>query len=161
MRLENWFWNNGSITGNVYGNPKFKDGDLVTTSQVAYEADGVIHTTTGSKYILGSPIKRESDFEDLVKKVEVWAEDRGIFANSTPKDQALKTGEELGELFADIAKGRDVRDSIGDVLVTLILQCKLQNTTVKECLEIAYSEISTRKGRIIDGVFIKEDDITK
>lgn len=33
------------------------------------------------------------------------------------------------------------------------------NTTPEECLEIAYNEIKDRKGKLINGVFVKEEDI--
>lgn len=104
------------------------------------------------------------DITDIIKvgvlkqKVISWAEDRGIFDNPNAQAQLLKTLEELGELASDIAKGRDPRDSIGDVLVTLILQAHIQNTNFSECLEIAYNEISKRKGKMVDGIFVKEGD---
>lgn len=95
----------------------------------------------------------------LEKDVIQWAEDRGILANSDPKTQALKTVSEVGEMCDNIAKGRDCRDDIGDIVVTLILQCALQGTTLTECLSLAYTEISKRKGRMINGVFVKEVDL--
>lgn len=36
---------------------------------------------------------------------------------------------------------------------------KLNNTTTEECLAIAYEEIKDRKGKLINGVFVKEDDL--
>lgn len=35
------------------------------------------------------------------------------------------------------------------------------NTTPDECLEIAYNEIKDRKGKLINGVFVKEEDLQK
>ena len=35
------------------------------------------------------------------------------------------------------------------------------NTTLDECLEIAYNEIKDRKGKLINGVFVKEEDLKK
>lgn len=35
------------------------------------------------------------------------------------------------------------------------------NTTPEECLEIAYNEIKDRKGKLINGVFVKEEDLQK
>lgn len=33
------------------------------------------------------------------------------------------------------------------------------STTLEECLALAYDEIKDRKGKLIDGVFVKEDDL--
>ena len=35
------------------------------------------------------------------------------------------------------------------------------NTTPDECLEIAYNEIKDRKGKLVNGVFVKEEDLKK
>ena len=35
------------------------------------------------------------------------------------------------------------------------------NTTLEDTLELAYNEIKDRKGRLVNGVFIKEDDFTR
>ena len=95
---------------------------------------------------------------ELEDKVIHWAQDRGIFAASDPKSQMLKTVEEVGELADAIAKddAEAVKDAIGDILVTLILQCHLQRTNMDECLELAYAVISKRRGKMVNGVFVKE-----
>ena len=35
------------------------------------------------------------------------------------------------------------------------------DTTLEDTLELAYNEIKDRKGRLVNGVFIKEDDFTR
>ena len=99
------------------------------------------------------------DLHILEQSVIGWAEERDILTYSDPKTQALKTVSEVGEMCDNIAKGRDCRDDIGDIVVTLILQCALQKTTLAECLSLAYTEISKRKGKMINGVFVKEEDL--
>lgn len=94
----------------------------------------------------------------LEQQVIVWAEERGIFLKSDPKSQMMKTVSEVGELADDINKGRDCRLELGDVLVTLVLQAKMQNTTLAECLDLAYNKISQRKGEMVNGVFVREGD---
>ena len=44
-------------------------------------------------------------YADTEMKVIQWGEARGIVQNSTPYAQAVKTREELLELFTAIAKG--------------------------------------------------------
>ena len=94
------------------------------------------------------------------EKIVAWAKERGIFESSDPKTQALKTVSEVGELADNIAKGRHeaAQDDIGDIVVTLIILCEMIGTNLHECLEVAYNEISKRKGRMVNGVFVKEGD---
>jgi NTP pyrophosphatase (non-canonical NTP hydrolase) len=100
------------------------------------------------------------DFESLVEKVERWGWDKGILKASDSKTQLLKTMAELGEL-AD-ATSKDIHDDkvdgVGDVLVTLILYCKLEGLDIRECLESAYNEIQSRNGSMKDGLFVKDED---
>ena len=94
----------------------------------------------------------------LIDDVVTWGYDKGILLDPCAKTQALKTVSEVGEFADNIAKGRDVKDDIGDILVTLILQCEIQDTSLEECLNIAYSQIRDRRGMMVDGIFIKEGD---
>jgi hypothetical protein len=41
-------------------------------------------------------------------------------------------------------------------VVTLIIQCKLRGITLEQCLEHAYTQISSRTGKMVDGMFIKD-----
>ena len=88
-----------------------------------------------------------------------WGEARGIVQNSTPFAQALKTKEELDELFEAI-ENKDVaamKDAYGDILVTLIMGCACADLDLVECLKGAYDEIKHRKGYLNkDGIFVKE-----
>lgn len=45
---------NTYICGYVYGNPKFKDGDRVTTSRIIKSEGRVVSTYGGSQYELGT-----------------------------------------------------------------------------------------------------------
>ena len=88
-----------------------------------------------------------------------WSEQRGIIKNSTPQIQCLKLGSEFGELCDNIAKGRDCRDDLGDMLVVMTNIAKMKGYTLAECWDVAYSDIEDRKGYLNkDGIFIKEGD---
>lgn len=95
---------------------------------------------------------------ELQIKVINWATDKEIFDKATPFKQAQKTLEECGELLHAIgAEDKDeIKDAIGDVLVTLIIQAEMQGTTLKECLQGAYDVIKNRSGKIVNGTFIKD-----
>jgi len=73
--------------------------------------------------------------------------------------QAIKTLEEVNELLAAINNGDqvEIKDALGDILVTIILQAELQQMDLVDCLESAYNIISKRNGKMVDGVFVKND----
>lgn len=95
---------------------------------------------------------------NITEKVTQWFYDRNLHT-ADPRSQMLKLLEEAGELAADIAKGRDPKDSLGDVGVVLIGLCTQYGTTLDEVLEVAYQEIKDRKGKLVNGVFVKESDL--
>lgn len=157
--------------------------------------------------------------DELNKKIIEWAKEREIDKKGTIQGQAMKTIEEMSELIKGICKNDIdlIKDSIGDVYVTLVIGCMLNNnvicqnyvqdfgryrtkenmiekisgqilnlsvcyepykdsfvlklvrllesiafeynTDLRECVELAYNEISRRKGKMINGVFVKEADL--
>jgi NTP pyrophosphatase (non-canonical NTP hydrolase) len=95
-------------------------------------------------------------YEELIVQ---WASDRGIIQNSTPQIQGLKLVSEIGELADNLAKGRDVRDDIGDCIVVLSIIANMKGIDLHKCVEVAYNDIRDRKGHLnSDGIFIKEGD---
>ena len=159
------------------------------------------------------------NFEELNTKIIEWACEREIDRKGTIQGQAIKTIEEMSELVKGICKNDIdlIKDSIGDVYVTLVIGCMLNDssacekyihdfgryrikesmikmisgeivhlsvcdepyecfyvaklvkllesiaieykTSLSECVQLAYDEISNRKGKMIDGVFVKEADL--
>lgn len=100
------------------------------------------------------------NYQQLEQKIIQWARDRNLIEGSDSKTQLLKTMSELGELADGINKGRylEIVDGIGDVMVTLIIIAEQQGMSVEACLGAAYNEIKDRKGRMVDGVFVKDGD---
>ena len=96
-----------------------------------------------------------NDF-DLIR---MWARQRGLYDNGDTKTQALKLVEEVGETCRAILKGnqRDIEDGIGDAVVVLTNLAELCGTTIEECTERAYAEIVNRKGKMINGTFVKNN----
>lgn len=99
---------------------------------------------------------------NMTELIREWAVDRNLHT-ADPTKQALKLGEEFGELFEGMAKGNDalIKDAIGDMYVVMTILSQQMGFTIEECIGIAYDEIKDRKGRMIDGVFVKEDDLLK
>lgn len=157
--------------------------------------------------------------QKLITNVQQWSIDRGL-DKADSKKQMLKLYEEFGELASGLAKGNKevVKDSIGDVVVVLIilvqqqgvrligdfelshgrlskegvvlkiseyigdisfvvrqfgdigwnvmyliaylrLIAKDENLKFEDCLSQAWNEIKDRKGKLIDGVWVKEEDL--
>ncbi len=98
------------------------------------------------------------DYFELECAVEEWAQEKGIMSKATPMAQALKTLEECTELLTAIEnKDRDeIIDDMGDIMVTLIIQAKMQNVSLEACLESAYKIISKRTGKMVNGQFVKD-----
>lgn len=98
------------------------------------------------------------ELTQLINRVENWAQAKGILDKATPEKQAEKTLEEAKELLEailfDDAEG--IIDGIGDVLVTIIIQAKMQGLPIEECLEHSLTIIEKRTGRMIDGQFVKD-----
>lgn len=94
------------------------------------------------------------------ERIEEWALSRGL-NNADPSKQLNKFFEEAGELATGINKGNEdlIKDSIGDVFVTLVVLTQQLGYSFDDCLELAWDEIKNRKGKMINGLFIKEDDL--
>lgn len=100
-----------------------------------------------------------SRFNKLQEKVIQWGYDKEILTKGTPLRQADKTIEEAQEIKDAIEAGdiEEIKDGLGDTLVTLILQAKMQNVSLVDCLEQAYNVIAKREGEMINGLFVKEE----
>ena len=95
-----------------------------------------------------------------VEKVEQWVIDRNLHTQD-PKVQMCKTMEELGELAKAINKGDKEKqmDGVGDTVVTLICISEQLGLKFNDCLDYAYNEIKDRKGKLVNGTFVKESDL--
>ena len=96
---------------------------------------------------------------DYVGLIKQWHHDRNLILGSDDKSQFCKLAEEMGELSSNICKGKDIRDDLGDMMVVLINMAERNGISLTECLQVAYDDIKDRKGKMIDGVFVKEADL--
>ena len=91
-----------------------------------------------------------------------WSTDRKIIQNGNVLAQGLKLVSEVGELADNLAKGRCIKDDIGDCCVVLNNLVHMKGLTLDECLEQAWNDIKNRTGSMNEhGVFIKDSDIEK
>jgi NTP pyrophosphatase (non-canonical NTP hydrolase) len=98
------------------------------------------------------------DYNQLEALVIEWAENKGILEKATTAAQANKTMEECQELIDAIQDDNrdEISDALGDILVTIIIQAKMQNMSLVECLEGAYNVIAKRTGKMVNGQFVKD-----
>ena len=104
--------------------------------------------------------------EILEKKVIEWGKERKL---NDPVKQTLKTLSEAGELADavcasnletfnpddEIAINGDIIDAIGDMEVCLTILKSQLKLPLNYPLEMAYKEIKDRKGKTVNGTFIK------
>jgi len=93
---------------------------------------------------------------DLIRQ---WADQRGLYEKGDAKTQYVKLMEEAGEVGRAILKDRtiDVIDGIGDMVVVLTNLAELVGVPIEECIEIAYNVIAKRKGKMVNGTFVKDE----
>jgi len=104
-------------------------------------------------------IDANTNLQQLIKKVVQWHHDRNLIEGSSDKDQTLKLLQELGELSDSVCKGKDIKDDIGDMLVVMLNITTRNNVSLEDCLARAWQDIKDRKGRMVDGIFVKETDL--
>lgn len=94
----------------------------------------------------------------IFDKIRAWAGERGIYKSGDTKTQYVKLMEEAGELGKAILTKNDeeVIDAIGDMVVVLTNLAKLEGYNIEDCIGTAYDVINQRKGKMVNGTFVKE-----
>lgn len=113
--------------------------------------------------------------KQTIENVIAWAKARNLLPEEQGNPCGTESWQQIGKLIeevnelddavkAEAAYNRvgepvptdDIRDGVGDCMVVLIIIATLHGLTLDECLAAAYEEIKDRKGRMIDGVFVKD-----
>ena len=102
---------------------------------------------------------------NLIENIKQWADERDL-KDADPNIQWMRVTEEVGEIRDVLLKPSKftepeeaLKDALGDSLVTLIVLAYQKNLDIKECPEHAYNEIKDRKGKMVNGTFVKEADL--
>lgn len=97
--------------------------------------------------------------DDLVERTYKWFDDRDLH---DPTMQMLKVYEEVGELSHEVCRGHydtpECIDALGDSLVTIIGMCHHLGVHPTRALATALNEIEGRKGKVVHGNFIKDNE---
>ena len=95
---------------------------------------------------------------DLIRD---WATDKGIYKSGDARTQYVKLMEEAGELAQAILKNDEpeVIDAIGDMVVVLTNLAKLRGHNIEDCITSAYDVIKSRTGKMVDGTFVKSENL--
>lgn len=111
--------------------------------------------------LMDSTVYIERTLEELNKyqvfdNIVQWHHDRDLIKGSSDYAQLVKLTEETAELINDINVGVPPIDSIGDIMVVLANIAARHDLTLLDCATHAYNEIKNRKGKMVNGVFVKE-----
>lgn len=123
------------------------------------------------------------NFKDLKDKVLSWADDKDLLHAENADKQFMKFIEEVFEFktefyvwslyknfkhdknieqdfsVEEFERWKNLKLEMGDIFVTLIILCEQIGIDPEKCLQMAYEKIKDRKGRTINGSFVKEEDL--
>ena len=94
----------------------------------------------------------------MEREIINWAKARKLDNPDNKFQQLAKVMEELGELSSAILK-KDITetiDSIGDTYITLVILAHQMGYSLEDCAKRAFKVIEYRKGKTLNGTFIKE-----
>ena len=94
----------------------------------------------------------------ITELIKQWSIDRGL-NDANPTRQFLKLAEEVGELGAAMARNNrdNERDAIGDIYVVLTILAQQLGYNIEDCIQEAYNVIKHRTGKMVNGVFVKDE----
>ena len=117
---------------------------------------GALSTTTPVPVVITKP-KKVKELK-IFKKIRSWATERGLYVSGDPITQYVKLQEEAGELAQALLKDDqpEVIDAIGDMVVVLTNLAHQRGVSIEKCINDAYKVISKRKGKMVNGTFVKE-----
>jgi NTP pyrophosphatase (non-canonical NTP hydrolase) len=88
-----------------------------------------------------------------------WGKSRGLMGSGTTQEKRLaKLTEEVGELCREVLHNNPSSAAleIGDCYVVLCQIAYKLGFDMDKCADMAYSKIVDRRGRLVDGTFVKD-----
>lgn len=101
--------------------------------------------------------------EKLIETIIEWGDEKGI---NNPEKQFQKLAEEMLEAHEEyvcvsygLSDHYNLSLELGDIGVVWVLLCDMLGVKPQEALEAAHNKNKNRKGKTINGNFIKEEDL--
>jgi len=93
-------------------------------------------------------------------KILNWANERELLRPVNKWKQYSKLQEESNELYIAMIDGNkeEIKDSLGDCVVVLTILAHQCGFDLEDCTKSAYEVIKNRKGKTINGTFVKEKE---
>ena len=133
----------------------------------AMKAELISHSKAVGSNTVYQDLEKPKHFHDVdrqamegmsrFQKIRDWADKRGLYDKGDTKTQFCKLMEEAGELGRAVLKDNQPEfvDAIGDMVVVLTNMAMLGGTSIETCIDAAYDEIKNRKGKMVNGTFVK------
>ena len=140
----------------------FVDSDGIIWDEYAEDQRGVrpLCKLSDDTLVEVSEEDKPTENTEITELIKKWVTDRDL-TSGNPTAQMVKLMEKVGELTNGINKDREgqIIDSIGDIYVGLVVLCMQLGLDVNDCIKAAYEEIKDRKGKLVNGLFVKEEDL--
>lgn len=124
----------------------------------------LIKDSIGDVYVtlvIGNMLSQKSiDIYKAVRKQEEYYEDYGSKRFEDEYQEKIRLLKCVSEGMDYILSYQYYEKITISVIISRLLDVTLTyGTTLEECVELAYNEIKDRKGKMIDGMFVKEGDL--
>lgn len=103
--------------------------------------------------VIGNMIDEDFNIEKFIKDA------RRIISVNEDKKSKCKFISDLGESISNIAYWKYGEEEITFALTDIIHVSQFYDLDFTGCIESAYNEIKDRKGKTVNGQFIKEEDL--
>lgn len=105
---------------------------------------------------------------DVVVVLIILAQQQGVrlisdfelsHENISKENVVLEASEYIGAVSNFVKRNMQCKGYIVHTIAYLRLIAKDENLKFEDCLSLAWNEIKDRKGKLIDGVWVKEEDL--
>lgn len=140
-------------------------GDVIVVATIIakqyQEKDPTNAELVSSSFFALTQVEKDP-YVDLVMQGKADTNSETAYFVSTPMNLLTSTLLiNLGKVASDVARGRNPVNSLKLFCANIEVIASFLQLDLVECLEMAWNEIKDRKGLVVDGVFIKFDDLTE
>lgn len=103
-------------------------------------------------------VKLLEEFTELVASVSEATTSEGVYKDIMSMLHGLYITNRIKPVTPAQAEDAYI-DSLGDMFVLMVNLAEKRAVTIESCIDTAWSEIKDRKGRLVEGIFVKEADL--